>query len=73
MALIKEGNIMTTYENRTALSNAGYRERYAMLNGTETVSYNGNHRIITFKYSNSDPYQDANGAMYDATEERWVN
>lgn len=63
---------MTTNERKEALESAGYREKYAIENGKEVVFYNRNHRMIEFRYSSDDDYQDANGATYDATEGRWV-
>ena len=55
-----------------AVSTGGYRERYAMENGTRTLKYDGNHKLWVFKYSADDPYQDANGATYNVTEGRWI-
>ena len=63
-----------TYTGRThlAMDRAGYRERYAMEHGVKTTKRNGTHTLWIFTYSESDPYQDANGATYDVTEGRWV-
>lgn len=56
-----------------AVNSAGYRERYAIEHGTRALVRNGDHNLWVFIYSEDDPYQDANGATYDATEGRWVN
>lgn len=52
---------------------AGFRERYAMEKGTATKKIINGHEIYIFKYSPEDPYQDANGAMWDATRGAWIN
>ena len=39
-----------------AVSTGGYRERYAMENGTRTLEYDGNHKLWVFKYSADDSY-----------------
>ena len=31
------------------------------------------HVLWTYSYSAARDYQDANGAVYDATENRWIN
>ena len=57
-----------------AWETAGYRERYAMEHGRKSVHRdNRGHTLITYRYSKFTEYQDANGAVYDATEGRWVN
>lgn len=61
-----------------AINSAGYREKYAI---SQYLDANGNviieddargHKLWIFTYSDDNPYQDANGATYDATEGRWV-
>ena len=56
-----------------AKETAGYRERYAMENGSEKLLQDKrNHLLFKYTYSREDPYQDANGAMFDIMEMRWV-
>lgn len=60
-----------------AVSTGGYRERYAIEqylngNGKRTLKHDGNHKLWVFTYSADNPYQDANGVIYDVTEGRWV-
>lgn len=56
-----------------AYAEAGYREKYAMEHGKKTTKRDRRgHTLWVFTYSADDPYQDANGATYDATEGRWV-
>lgn len=70
--MIKKDRIKNEWE--IAKDNAGYRERYAMTHGNRTISVDHRgHTMWKFKYSADDEYQDANGALYDATEKRWVN
>ena len=55
-----------------AYKEAGYRERYAMMNGKrKTVTMNG-HRYFEFTYPDTVEYQDANGAAYDTVRGAWV-
>lgn len=56
-----------------AYTEAGYREKYAMEHGKrKTKRDRRGHTLWVFTYSTDDPYQDGNGATYDATEGRWV-
>lgn len=51
-----------------------WRERYAMENGkAQKVEDDRGHVLYTYSYSAARDYQDANGAVYDATENRWIN
>lgn len=52
---------------------AGYRERYAMQYGAKEIKKENGKKYLVYTYSQNDPYQDANGATYDATEGRWVD
>ena len=56
-----------------ATKKAGYREKYAMKNGKETKRTENGETLYIFTYSEKDPYQDANGATYNATREAWTN
>lgn len=57
-----------------AWKQAGFREKYAMENGQMNVFKDDRGHIMwRFKYDKSHEFQDANGALYDETEERWVN
>ena len=50
----------------------GWRERYAMDNGIEVWVEYGGDRCVKFVYDKNDPYQDANGAMWDADRGKWI-
>ena len=54
-----------------AYNAAGFRERYAMENGTKSIVYLNGHKCYKFTYSKDVDYQDANGALYDTVEKRW--
>ena len=58
---------------RIAKQTAGWREKYAMKNGNKNafIDHRG-HTIWRYTYSKYREYQDANGAMFDVTERRWV-
>ena len=59
---------------RKAYEAGGYRERYAMDHyQTKSVKKVNGHKLWIFRYSQSDPYQDANGATYDTKRGVWVN
>lgn len=64
---------MTKFERIEAMKRAGYRERYAMENGTETRRTINGHTLYIFKYTADHDYQDGNGATYDATRKAWIN
>lgn len=64
---------MKATERQTAINQAGYREKYAMKHGKETKRTENGETLYTFNYSNTDPYQDANGATYNATRKTWIN
>lgn len=64
---------MKATEKKEALSRAGYRERYAMENGTEKATTENGEKLYIFTYSDAIPYQDANGATYNATRKAWIN
>lgn len=55
-----------------AYKRGGFRERYAVNNGTPRLAMFGCHRVIVYEYGKDDPYQDGNGAMYDVAMERWI-
>ena len=55
-----------------AMNRAGYRERYAMEHGTKETRTENGHKLWVFNYSPADQYQDANGAIYDVTEGKWI-
>lgn len=56
-----------------ARETAGYRERYAMEHGKRQVIYQHGEKYFVFTYSADDPYQDANGAMFNTARGVWVN
>lgn len=59
-------------EREAAYASGGYRERYAMDNGTETEIEYGGHNCLKYTYDINDPYQDANGAIWDMDEGKWI-
>lgn len=61
-----------TAEEITAYGKGGFREKYAMDNGTKKEKNMNGHIIWIYKYNASDKYQDANGATYDLTNRRWI-
>lgn len=63
---------MTTKE-KIAYKQGGYRERYAMENGNKAVTHECQRELWTYTYPSDWDYQDANGAIYDATHGKWVN
>lgn len=64
---------MNEKTRRAAEAAAGYREKYAMQNGKPEKKTENGETLYIFKYSSADPYQDANGATYNATRGRWTN
>ena len=58
---------------QNAYKEAGYREKYAMKNGNKSTIYIRDHKCYKFTYSADDKYQDANGAIYDTIEKKWIN
>ena len=64
---------MTRNEKQEATKKAGYREKYAMQNGNEKKRTENGETVYIFTYSETDPYQDANGATYNATRKAWTN
>ena len=55
-----------------AYQQGGFRERYAMDNGNEKEVEFGGDRCLRYDYDKNDPYQDANGAMYDIDRGCWI-
>lgn len=64
---------MKATEKATATAKAGYREKYAMTHGTEKKKIENGETLYIFTCSNAEPYQDANGATYNATRKAWTN
>jgi len=64
---------MTERTRKEAEARAGYREKYAMENGTPRRETMNGDTVYIFTYSDKDTYQDANGATYDATRKNWIN
>lgn len=60
-------------EKQTAYNNAGFRERYAMEHGNGSTVYINGDKCIKYTYSANDPYQDANGAIYNTIKKIWIN
>lgn len=59
-------------ERDKAYKAGGYRERYAMDNGAETEITFGGDRCLKYTYDKNDPYQDANGAIWDIARQKWI-
>lgn len=58
---------------KEAAAAAGFREKYALENFTRCSKRRVKNEVFfTFYYSISDPYQDANGATYNATRHTWI-
>lgn len=64
---------MTHKETTAARIAAGWRENYAMDHGASEYITIGGNRCIKFIYSETDPYQDANGATFDTVRGVWIN
>lgn len=60
-------------EMREAYAAAGFRERFAMMNGNKTIIYICGHKCFKFTYSEKDIFQDANGAIYNTVTKKWIN
>lgn len=60
-------------ELKKAYTVGGWRERYAMENGNETVIYINGHKCYKYTYSTHREYQDANGATFDTVRGCWIN
>lgn len=58
---------------KDAYEAGGYRERYAMDNGTMEIRTVSGHRLWIFRYSKDNPYQDGNGATFDCKTKTWIN
>ena len=64
---------ITEKELKEAYKKAGYRERHAMDHGEAKVVHTGGRRCICFSLPEDDEHQNANGALYDADNKKWVN
>lgn len=67
------GNPKIDVEMRKMCDSAGYRERYAIMNGKRETKILNGHKCYVFTYSTNDEYQDANGATYDVVTKSWIN
>ena len=56
-----------------AYNSAGFRERYAMINGNATKIFINGELCYKFTYNKYDSYQDANGATYNTVRKCWVD
>lgn len=72
--LRKVGSIMDdmSREREKAYMAGGFRERYAMDNGTETEIEFGGDKCLRYTYSKDDAYQDGNGAIWDINRGKWI-
>lgn len=65
--------IFRSEEKRSAYNAAGWRERYAMEHGNAATVYINGDKCIKYTYSPKEPYQDANGAIYNTVKKQWIN
>lgn len=56
-----------------ARKTAGYRELYALTYGHGQIIFVNSEKCIRFTYSKDDPYQDANGAIYNTVCKTWID
>ena len=63
---------MNAKTKNEAMKCAGFREKYAMTHGKERRKVENGNVLYVFTYSEFMPYQDANGATYDATHHAWI-
>lgn len=63
----------SSIEMQTAYENGGYRERFAMENGSRTIICVNGHKCFKFTYPSQQEYQDANGATYDTVAGVWID
>lgn len=63
---------MTSNIMKEARATAGYRERFALDNGNRSTIYVHGEKCLKFTYSPHLEYQDANGAIYNTVQKRWV-
>ena len=68
--IFMEGVLRT--QRSLAYTKGGFRERYAMDKGTEKIVEFGGHQCLRYDYDHNDPYQDANGAMWDMERAKWI-
>lgn len=66
MSKIEKANLSNAREA------AGYREKYAMDHGQRIVFFQNGKEFWKFSYSDTDEYQDANGATWDVKENKWI-
>lgn len=59
-------------EEKIAYELGGYREKYAMDNGTRETQIMNGKEVWVYRYDTEREYQDANGATYIPTERRWI-
>lgn len=67
------GNPKRNEEAKKMMESAGFRERYAVMNGERETKTIRNHKCYTFVYSDDAEYQDANGATYNTVTNTWIN
>lgn len=63
---------MTAKEYKEAMQTAGYREKYALENGTVQLVTVNDEKCYRFTYPTENEYQDANGAIYNTKRKEWV-
>ena len=59
-------------EKAKAYEAGGWRERYAIDNGVAIIVEYEKDVCMEFVYDKNDPYQDANGAMWDIDRGKWI-
>lgn len=60
-------------ELKKAYNAGGWRERYAMENGNRTTVYINSHKCYKYTYNIKSVYQDANGAIFDTVQNKWID
>lgn len=63
---------MFSQKMQEARAAAGVREQYALEHGHKAVIYVHGEECWKFTYSKYAEYQDANGAIYNTVQKRWV-
>lgn len=64
---------MFSKEMQEAKETAGAREKYALEHGNKSIIYVHGEKCWKFTYSAYAEYQDANGAIYNTVQKRWVS
>lgn len=69
---MENANLGLAIQRSKAHRSGGWREHYAMENGTEMRCTFGGHDCLRYVYGEDDEYQDANGATWDIDAGKWI-